>query len=64
MERQLAKQTELYNEQLARSTKLQVDYNKVSNDYHAQLEVRVVLFTNQPSDLNQQAYLVSFRMEM
>ncbi|KAF9354608.1 component of the polarisome [Mortierella sp. NVP85] len=38
VERQLAKQTELYNEQLARSTKLQVDYNKVLNDYHAQLE--------------------------
>ncbi|KAF9946125.1 component of the polarisome [Mortierella alpina] len=38
VERQLAKQTELYNEQSARVTKLQLDYNKVLNDYHAQLE--------------------------
>ncbi|KAK3846769.1 MAG: hypothetical protein J3R72DRAFT_433535 [Linnemannia gamsii] len=38
VERQLAKQTELYNEQATRVTKLQLDYNKVLNDYHAQLE--------------------------
>ncbi|KAG0261584.1 component of the polarisome [Mortierella polycephala] len=38
VERQMAKQTELYNEQLARASKLQMDYNKVLNDYHAQLE--------------------------
>ncbi|KAG0224838.1 component of the polarisome [Mortierella sp. GBA43] len=38
VERQLAKQTELYNEQTARATKLQTDFNKVMNDYHAQLE--------------------------
>ncbi|KAF9913300.1 hypothetical protein EC991_000062 [Linnemannia zychae] len=38
VERQLAKQTELYNEQVTRATKLQLDYNKVLNDYHAQLE--------------------------
>ncbi|KAF9148265.1 hypothetical protein BG015_010006 [Linnemannia schmuckeri] len=38
IERQLAKQTELYNEQASRVTKLQLDYNKVLNDYHAQLE--------------------------
>lgn len=40
VERQLAKQTELYNDQASRVTKLQLDYNKVLNDYHAQLEVR------------------------
>ncbi|KAG0358068.1 component of the polarisome [Podila minutissima] len=38
VERQLAKQTEMYNEQSTRLTKLQLDYNKVLNDYHAQLE--------------------------
>ncbi|KAF9193340.1 component of the polarisome [Haplosporangium sp. Z 767] len=38
VERQLVKQTELYNEQLTRASKLQTDYNKVLNDYHAQLE--------------------------
>ncbi|KAG9063797.1 component of the polarisome [Linnemannia hyalina] len=38
VERQLAKQTELYNEQASQVTKLQLDYNKVFNDYHAQLE--------------------------
>ncbi|KAI1315071.1 component of the polarisome [Mortierella claussenii] len=38
VERQLAKQTELYNEQTTKVTKLQLDYNKVFNDYHAQLE--------------------------
>ncbi|KAG0213811.1 component of the polarisome [Mortierella sp. GBA30] len=38
VERQLTKQTELYNEQSSRLTKLQLDYNKVLNDYHAQLE--------------------------
>ncbi|KAF9109555.1 component of the polarisome [Mortierella sp. AM989] len=38
VERQLAKQTELYNEQTSKATKLQSDYNKVMNDYHAQLE--------------------------
>ncbi|KAG0282423.1 component of the polarisome [Linnemannia gamsii] len=38
VERQLTKQTELYNEQSARVSKLQLDYNKVLNDYHAQLE--------------------------
>ncbi|KAF9975956.1 component of the polarisome [Actinomortierella ambigua] len=38
VERQLAKQTESANEMNARLTKLQVDYNKVLNDYHAQLE--------------------------
>ncbi|KAF9921629.1 component of the polarisome [Linnemannia zychae] len=38
VERQLAKQIELYNEQSTRVTKLQLDYNKVLNDYHAQLE--------------------------
>ncbi|KAF9427018.1 component of the polarisome [Entomortierella beljakovae] len=38
VERQLAKQTELYNEQISKISKLQLDYNKVMNDYHAQLE--------------------------
>ncbi|KAF9313625.1 hypothetical protein BG003_005006 [Podila horticola] len=38
VERQLAKQTEMYNEQSTHLTKLQLDYNKVLNDYHAQLE--------------------------
>ncbi|KFH70808.1 hypothetical protein MVEG_03656 [Podila verticillata NRRL 6337] len=38
VERQLAKQTEMYDEQSSRLTKLQLDYNKVLNDYHAQLE--------------------------
>ncbi|KAF9942117.1 component of the polarisome [Modicella reniformis] len=38
VERQLAKQTELYNEQIVKVTRMQVDYNKVLNDYHAQIE--------------------------
>ncbi|KAF9198429.1 component of the polarisome [Haplosporangium sp. Z 27] len=38
VERQLAKQNELYNEQTSKLAKLQLDYNKVMNDYHAQLE--------------------------
>lgn len=42
VERQLAKQTELYNDQSSRLSKLQVDYNKVQNDYHAQLEVSLL----------------------
>ena len=46
VERQLAKQMELYNEKLAKVTKLQLDYNKVLNDYHAQLEVCVVRIFN------------------
>ncbi|KAG0370049.1 hypothetical protein BC939DRAFT_439854 [Gamsiella multidivaricata] len=38
VERQLAKQVELFNEQVSKVSKLQIDYNKVLNDYHAQLE--------------------------
>ncbi|KAG0235132.1 component of the polarisome [Actinomortierella wolfii] len=38
VERQLAKQTEVLNETNTRLTKLQLDYNKVLNDYHSQLE--------------------------
>ncbi|KAF9577008.1 component of the polarisome, partial [Lunasporangiospora selenospora] len=38
VERQLAKQTELYSEQSSRTSKLQFEYNKVLNDYNAQLE--------------------------
>lgn len=44
VERQLAKQTEMYNEQSTHLTKLQLDYNKVLNDYHAQLEVSPTLY--------------------
>ncbi|KAF9912665.1 component of the polarisome [Lobosporangium transversale] len=38
VERQLSQQTELYNEQTSKLSKLQLDYNKVLGDYHAQLE--------------------------
>ncbi|KAF9402435.1 component of the polarisome, partial [Podila epigama] len=38
VERQLAKQIEAANDHSTRLTKLQLEYNKVQNDYHAQLE--------------------------
>ncbi|KAG0229351.1 component of the polarisome, partial [Actinomortierella wolfii] len=38
VERQLTKQTEALNDANTRLTKLQLDYNKVLNDYHSQLE--------------------------
>ncbi|KAG0268939.1 component of the polarisome [Actinomortierella ambigua] len=38
VERQLAKQAEAANETNTRLTKLQLEYNKVLNDYHSQLE--------------------------
>ncbi|KAF9994871.1 component of the polarisome [Entomortierella chlamydospora] len=38
VERLLAKQTDLYNEQTSKLSKLQLEFSKVMNDYHAQLE--------------------------
>lgn len=60
VERQLAKQTDLYNEQVARASKLQVDFNKVFNDYNAQLNVSLLKYTCvEQTSRTQCAYLLS-----